>query len=249
MSGAQDNAVVQARSLRYSWGTSPALENVSFALAPGQITGFLGRNGAGKSTTLRILAGILVPDAGVALIDRQPAHHPRARAQVGFAPEEPALAAGLTVREQLSFAARLRGLERAKGAAQIEELLVSLDLTSVSERLCRALSRGTRQRVGVAMAMLGQPRVLLLDEPTAGLDPAQVARLHQLLVDQKASGTAIFLSSHVTSELESLVDEVVVVARGRTVHASSRTDFAAAVSAVAADGVAPQMPAAGRDAP
>jgi ABC-2 type transport system ATP-binding protein len=227
----------QATALRHAWGTEPALLDVTLALRPGCITGFLGRNGAGKSTTLKILAGAVVPDAGVAVVGGVPAHEGRARREVGWAPEEPPTAAGLTVREQLVFVARLRRLTNDV-PGHIARLLDSLDLTSVETRLCGALSRGTRQRVGLAMALLGNPRVLLLDEPTAGLDPAQIAQLRDLLLRRRDEGVAILLSSHVTAELEALVDDVVVVDRGRTVLHVPRSDLARAVAVLARSGEA-----------
>ncbi|MBM4279925.1 MAG: ABC transporter ATP-binding protein [Deltaproteobacteria bacterium] len=233
--------VAAARGLRHAWAGSSALVDVDVEVCAGRITGFLGRNGAGKSTTLRILAGVVVPDGGTVVVGGWSAHDPRARAQIGWAPEEPAVADGLTVREQLTFAARLRGLSRREVTAQLGSLLSSLDLTSVEARLCGALSRGTRRRVGLAMALLGQPRVLLLDEPTAGLDPAQVAALRALLLQKRQEGVAILLSSHVVAELEGLIDDVVVLARGRTVCAVDRAALSRAVAAVAADG-APNAP-------
>jgi ABC-2 type transport system ATP-binding protein len=223
--------IVVARGLRHAWGGAPALVDVNVTVSPGKITGFLGRNGAGKTTTMRILAGVLVADGGSALVDGVVAHDARARALVGWAPEEPAVAAGLTVREQLSFAARLRGVDDARAA--VAEALASVDLTSVETRLCGQLSKGTRQRVGLAMALLGRPRVLLLDEPTAGLDPAQVASLRTLLLRRRAEGAAILFSTHVTSEIDALADDVVVVAAGRTVHTGGRDTFADAFAAVA----------------
>jgi ABC-2 type transport system ATP-binding protein len=229
-------AVLTARALRHAWGAHPALVDVHLDLHAGRITGFLGRNGAGKSTTLRILAGVVVPAGGTVRVQGLAAHDARARRRVGWAPEEPAVSGGLTVREQLAFAARLRGLADAEARNEIAQVIDSLDLRSVESKLCMALSRGTRQRVGTAMAFLGRPAVLLLDEPTAGLDPAQVAGLRTSLVARRAEGAAILLSSHVTAELEGLVDDVVVLARGRTVHVSGRDRFAQAVAAVAADG-------------
>ncbi len=227
--------LVVARGLRKAWSGAPALVDVDLAVTPGRITGFLGRNGAGKTTTMRILAGVVVADGGLAVVDGKVAHDPRARALVGWAPEEPAVAAGLTVREQLTFAARLRGLD--DGRAAVQEALESLDLTSVETRICGVLSKGTRQRVGLAMAFLGRPRVLLLDEPTAGLDPAQTAALRDLLARRRAEGAAVLFSTHVTSEVESIADDVVVVASGRTVHTGGRETFATAFAAVAATSV------------
>jgi ABC-2 type transport system ATP-binding protein len=226
-----DAPIVVARALRHAWAGAAALDGVDLAVRPGRITGFLGRNGAGKTTTMRILAGALVADGGGAVVAGCAAHDARARAQVGWAPEEPAVAAGLTVREQLEFAARLRAVSDVRGG--VRDVIDSVGLTDCETKLCGLLSKGTRQRVGLAMALLGAPRVLLLDEPTAGLDPAQVASLRALLLRRRADGAAILFSTHVTAEVEALADDVVVVAAGRTVHAGGRETFAAAFAAVA----------------
>jgi ABC-2 type transport system ATP-binding protein len=225
--------VVHCRGVAHAWGASPSLVDVNLALVPGRITGFLGRNGAGKSTTMRVLAGVIEPDAGVVTVGGVAAHRPAARARVGFAPEEPALASGLTVVEQLRFAGRLRGLRGRPLEDGVAAVIDSLDLTDVKMRLCGALSKGTRQRVGTAMALLGAPAVLLLDEPGAGLDPTQASRLRALLLDRRAQGAAILLSSHVVAELEAVVDDVVVIAGGRTVFAGPRSALAEAVIAAA----------------
>jgi ABC-2 type transport system ATP-binding protein len=225
--------VVTCRGLAHAWGLTPALRGVDLTLRRGRITGFLGRNGAGKSTTMRVLAGALVPDAGVVLVDGVLAHAPAARARVGWAPEEPAVAAGLTVREQLQFAGRLRGLAGAALRTAVDSAVASLDLMDVETKLCGALSKGTRQRVGTAMALLGTPAVLLLDEPAAGLDPAQATRLRALLRQLRDGGCAILLSSHVTAELEAVADDVVAIAGGRTVFAGGRDALADAVRAAA----------------
>jgi ABC-2 type transport system ATP-binding protein len=227
------DVVVTCRGLAHAWGLTPALRGVDLTLRRGRITGFLGRNGAGKSTTMRVLAGALVPDAGVVLVDGVSARAPAARARVGWAPEEPAVAAGLTVLEQLQFAGRLRGLVGAALRAAVTSAIDSLDLTDVEMKLCGALSKGTRQRVGTAMALLGAPAVLLLDEPAAGLDPAQVARLRALLRQLRDGGCAILLSSHVTAELEAVADDVVAIAGGRTVFAGGRDALGDAVRAAA----------------
>jgi ABC-2 type transport system ATP-binding protein len=225
------DVVVEARGVGFAWGAVAALHDVSFRLRRGTITGFLGRNGAGKSTTMRLLAGLGRPDTGVVVVDGKAAHLAAARAVVGYCPEEAPVAAGLTVREQLRFAASLRQLPRA--AEEVRRVVELLDLSSVESRLCGALSKGTRQRVGVAMALLGEPTVLLLDEPTAGLDPSQVSSLRALLLRARDGGAAILLSSHVTAEIEALADDVVALANGRVVHRGPRASLPSAVAAIA----------------
>jgi ABC-2 type transport system ATP-binding protein len=231
------DVVVTARGLAFHHG----VRDVSLTLQRGRITGFLGRNGAGKSTTLKLLAGALVPVRGSVDVDVDgvavSAHHARARAVVGYAPEEAGVDPAATVREQLVFAATLRGLRGASAARAVGAVLAALDLHAVETKLCGLLSKGTRQRVGIAQALLGEPRVLLLDEPTAGLDPAQVASLRALLLTKKNAGAAILLSSHVTAEIAAIADDVVAIDDGAVAFAGSVADVDAAVAVVARAGV------------
>lgn len=231
------DVVVTARGLAFHHG----VRDVSLTLRRGRITGFLGRNGAGKSTTLKLLAGALLPVRGSVSVDVDgvgcvAAHDARARAVVGYAPEEAGVDAAAAVREQLLFAATLRGLRGASAARAVGAVLAALDLQSVEAKLCGLLSKGTRQRVGIAQALLGEPRVLLLDEPTAGLDPAQVASLRALLLTKKNAGVAILLSSHVTAEIAAIADDVVAIDDGAVAFDGSVADIDAAVAVVARAG-------------
>ncbi len=246
MSPDGSDAIVAARHLAHRYGGEVGVVDVDVTLFAGRITGFLGRNGAGKSTTMKILAGVLVPAGGTAtvVVDgvHRAAHTAAARRCVGWSPEEPAVHPALTVAEQLRFAARLRGSRSV--AVDVAEVVNDLDLASVETKLCGSLSKGTRQRVGVAMALLGRPRVLLLDEPTAGLDPAQVQALRALLLRRRGDGAAILLSSHVTAEIEAIADDVTAIQAGRTVHHGDQSTLAAAVALVSGsagviDGAAP----------
>jgi len=234
--------LLRAEQLAWRYGAGGSgVRDVSLTLQRGAITGFLGRNGAGKSTTMRLLAGVLVPQRGTVTLDGEPVTSARARARIGWAPEEPPTAAGLSVREHLAFARSL-----APGAGRgVDDVVAALDLSAVVDRLAGALSKGTRQRLGVAMALLGAPDVLLLDEPAAGLDPAQVLALRELLRAEKARGAAILLSSHVVAELGALVDHVVAIRDGVTVFAGpagqldEATAAALALPLSASSGAAP----------
>lgn len=221
------------RAEQLAWRHGPGgsgVHDVSLTLSPGRITGFLGRNGAGKSTTMRLLAGVLVPQGGRVALAGLPVTTSSARARIGWAPEEPPTAPGLTVREHLVTARAL-----APGAGRgVDDVIGALDLGAVIDRLAGALSKGTRQRLGVAMALVGAPDVLLLDEPAAGLDPAQVLALREVLRVEKARGAAILLSSHVVAELGALVDDVVAIRAGVTVFSGGVDALAEATAAALA---------------
>lgn len=221
------DVVVQASHVAFRWG----VVDVDLALRKGRITGFLGKNGAGKSTTMKLLAGVLVPSSGSVVVDGVAADSAVARAKIGWAPEEPAVHPALTVREQMKFAAQLRCVGAAR---DVDEALGALDLRSVEMKTCGTLSKGTRQRLGVAMALLGRPTVLLLDEPTSGLDPSQVVNLRALLLRRRDDGVAILLSSHVTAEIAAVADDVTAIRDGRTVHAGSKDTLDIAIAGAVA---------------
>ena len=215
-----------ANHVGFSFAGGVGVDDVSLTLVPGRITGFLGRNGAGKTTTMRLLAGVLVPQRGTILLDDRPASSALSRRQIGFAPEEPPLSPALTVLEHLRDAAALAGPGRS-----VDDVVTALDLGASVKRLAGVLSKGTRQRVGTAIALLGAPSIVLLDEPAAGLDPAQVEALRTVLRAVRDQGAAILLSSHVVSEIAALADDVTAIAAGRTVYAGAIEDLDAAVIA------------------
>ena len=215
--------MIEARQLAKRFGGRAAIEDVSLGVAPGEVVGFLGPNGAGKTTTLRILAGVFPPTSGQALIDghdvvRAPL---AARRRLGYAPERPALHLEMTVAGLLDFAAGMKdvGGRRARRAA-VEDALGRAALAEVAARRIGTLSKGARQRLGLALALVGDPPALLLDEPTAGLDPEQSADMRRLI---RALGTerAVLVSSHALAEVEALCDRVVILHRGRVLSAGT----------------------------
>jgi ABC-2 type transport system ATP-binding protein len=213
--------VIEARQLTKRFGGRTAIEEVSLQVARGEVVGFLGPNGAGKTTTLRILAGVFPPSAGAALIDgfdlaRAPL---AARRRLGYAPERPPLHLDMTVAGLLEFVAGLRDAGgRVARRAATDVALERTGLGTVRGRLVGTLSKGWRQRVGLALALVGDPPALLLDEPTAGLDPEQSAET-RTLIRTLADGRAILVSSHALAEVETLCDRVVILHRGRVLAA------------------------------
>ncbi len=210
--------LLRATGLQRSAGPRCAVRDVSLELRRGEVVGLLGPNGAGKSTTLRMLAGVLLPDAGrIEVLGR--ALDRNGRRHVGYLPEEPPLYPELTVDEQLRLAARLTGLPRRACAHHIQRAKQRCDLVGVDRRLVGRLSKGFRQRLGLAQALLADPAVLLLDEPTDGLDPAQLRQVRGL-IRGLGEDHAVLLSTHMLSEAEAVCDRVLILVDGRIVHAT-----------------------------
>jgi ABC-2 type transport system ATP-binding protein len=208
--------MIQAQELTKRFGHFTAIQDVSFQVARGEIVGFLGPNGAGKSTTMRILAGVFPPSSGRALVGGYDvvADPLRARQVVGYFPERVALYADLTVREYLHYVASMKGVAVRQQAGDVAQAMEACIITDMSHRLIGTLSKGYRQRVGIAQALIGQPQVLILDEPTAGLDPEQVSEMRKLIQGLRGRGTVI-LSTHILSEVEATCDRVIIINRGR----------------------------------
>ncbi len=212
--------LLSARDLHRSYPGQQALAGVSLSLQRGDILGLLGRNGAGKSTTLRLLAGVLRPDRGHVQLNGESLHMRHAtRARIGFLPERPPLYPELRVDEYLRFAARLRGVPRPRLRQAVDDIIERCGLGARRKRLCGQLSKGYRQRVGIAQAAVHDPDVLLLDEPGNGLDPVQNQDIRALL-KELATSRAIVLSSHVLPDIEALCNRVLLLRQGRVVFES-----------------------------
>jgi ABC-2 type transport system ATP-binding protein len=210
--------VIEVDGLTKDYGTVVAVRDVTFSVGRGEVVGFLGPNGAGKSTTLRILAGFLGATSGrvrIAGFDISESSL-EARASLGYMPEAAPLYPELRVREYLEFRARLKRVARGKRKSQVERALERARLTDVSETTIGHLSKGYKQRVGLADALVADPPLLILDEPTAGLDPNQVREVRALIAELAAEHT-VLLSTHILSEVEATCQRALVIDRGRLV--------------------------------
>lgn len=219
MTPAMDNEIlISAQDLSRSYGEQRAIDNISFNVHRGDILGFLGPNGAGKSTTMQIISGVLAAHHGtvtVAGYDIQSS--PReAKKHIGFLSEQPPLYNDLTVDEYLSYAAKLRGIksERLQQAMQVSKQRCGLE--DVGARLIQNLSKGYKQRVGIAQAIIHSPAVIILDEPTAGLDPLQIREIRNLM-HELASDHSVILSTHILSEVQTICNRVLIINQGHIV--------------------------------
>lgn len=248
--------MIQVEHLTKRYGQNLAVEDISFTVEDGGIYGLLGPNGAGKSTTMNILTGYLSASAGTVTIDGHDIVDDAAAAKacIGYLPEQPPLYGEMTVREYLLFVAELKGCRRkADRLAQVEQAEGRTGLQGVEQRLIRNLSKGYRQRVGIAAALLGSPKLIILDEPTVGLDPAQMIEIRSLIRDLGKTHTVI-LSSHILSEVQSVCDRVLIIAHGRLVAQGTPEELAEKLSArgqlaVTAQGAAQAVLAAARAVP
>ena len=197
-----------------------AVQDLNLELAPGQVLGLLGVNGAGKSTTLAMIAGALRPDSGAIRLNGEDflERPERARRLIGWLPERAPAWAELTVAEHLDAHGRLRGLRASELRAARAAIVERLDLQPLARRLAGTLSQGQRQRLGLACALLHRPALLVLDEPANALDPVQVGSLRKLIREQAAAGTAVILSTHVLVEVTAVCDRVAILHEGQLRH-------------------------------
>jgi ABC-2 type transport system ATP-binding protein len=220
-------ATIDVTGLRKRFGPTPALDGMTFSVRPGQVTGFVGPNGAGKSTTMRVILGLDAADEGTALIGGQPyrtLRHPLS--QVGALLDAAALQPSRSARNHLLWLAHSQGL----GRPRVDEVVAQAGLESAIRRRAGGFSLGMRQRLGIAAALLGDPPVLILDEPFNGMDPEGIVWMRGFLRGLAAEGRAVFVSSHLMSELQDTADHLVVVGRGRVIADAAVRDMIAAAS-------------------
>jgi ABC-2 type transport system ATP-binding protein len=210
--------VIEVQHLTKRYGPTTAVNDVSFRVEPGEILGFLGPNGAGKTTTMRVITGYMPPTEGTAIVaGYDVASHPiEAKRRTGYLPETPPLYPDMTVRDYLAFVAAIKGVPRRERKSRVQTVMGRTGIDDMANRHCGKLSKGYKQRVGLAQALLHNPEVLILDEPTAGLDVKHIIETRQLIKDLGGDHTVI-LSSHILSEVSQTCQRVVIINRGRVV--------------------------------
>ncbi len=224
--------MIEVSHLTKDYGSHHAVCDLSFRVEEGQIYGLLGPNGAGKSTIMNIITGYLAPTSGSVSVAGHPLPEEASQAKccVGYLPEQPPLYTDMTVQEYLEFVAQLKKVPRSERKNQVLRAQRRTGLEEVAPRLIRNLSKGYRQRVGIAQALLGSPKIVILDEPTVGLDPAQVIEIRRLIRELGRAHTVI-LSSHILSEVQAVCDQVLILSHGRLMAVGAPQELSAKLSA------------------
>lgn len=210
--------MIEVKNLVKKYGDHLAVDNISFTVEKGQILGFLGPNGAGKSTTMNMITGYISATEGTVKINGHDVYDEPEEAKrcIGYLPELPPVYPDMTVMEYLSFVADLKGVEKSRRAGMLADIVKKVHIEDVSGRLIKHLSKGYKQRVGLAQAIVGYPELLILDEPTVGLDPVQIIEIRDL-IKELAKEHTIILSSHILSEVSAVCDTVMIINKGRLV--------------------------------
>ena len=215
--------MIEVCGLTKQYGNHTAVDHLSFTMETGQIHGFLGPNGAGKSTTMNMLTGCLAPTEGDVWLDGvnifdEPE---RIKGKIGYLPEIPPVYPEMTPREYLQFVASMKGVDKAHLKAQVDYALEATHITDMQNRLIGSLSKGYRQRVGISQAILGNPEIIILDEPTVGLDPRQILQIRSLITELGKNHTVI-LSSHILSEIQAVCNHITIIAKGKLIACDTK---------------------------
>lgn len=218
--------MLEVTSLSRSYGSFRAVDDVSFTVNQGEIVGLLGHNGAGKTTIMRMLSGFLEPDSGlIRFVGQDPANDPESvQRMLGYLPENPPVYAEMSVVDYLDYAAEMKGIASSGKGSEVRRVVSQTDIGSKLFDPISTLSRGYKQRVGVAQAILGKPRLLIFDEPTNGLDPRQTEQMRQLMVALAQSATVI-LSTHIMQEVDAVCDRVLILRNGRLITDAKLADL------------------------
>jgi ABC-2 type transport system ATP-binding protein len=220
--------MIEATGLTRYYGEFPALQDASFTIADREIVGLLGLNGAGKSTAMRILAGLLLPSAGTVTVGGidAVADPDGLRRKIGFLPEDPPLYREMRVRELLQWCGEIKGRSKAEVKKALPEVLATCDIEHVADRVIAELSHGYKKRVGIAQAIIHRPEVVILDEPISGLDPQQIVEMRKVVRSLKDFAT-VLISSHILSEIEQTCDRILVIHQGKLVAEGSEEELGA----------------------
>jgi ABC-2 type transport system ATP-binding protein len=232
------DATISIRGLTKRYGTTRAVEDLTFSVTAGRVTGFVGPNGAGKSTTMRLILGLAAPDAGTALVNGEPyVNQPLPLREVGALLDATAIHPGRRARDHLLWLAQSNDIPRSR----VGEVLDMVGLSAVAARRTGGFSLGMAQRLGLAAALLGDPPILMLDEPVNGLDPEGIVWIRGLLRSLAAEGRTIFVSSHLMTELQGTADHLVVIGRGRLIADASVDDLLSSASSPTVDVRTPDL--------
>lgn len=207
--------MIELKNVTKKYGNFKAVDNISFKIEKGEVVGFLGQNGAGKTTTMKMITGLIEPTDGEIFIDDEKISR-KSRKHIGYMPENTPLYQELTVKEFIDYMAELKGLKRQERKQQVQKLITDLGLTDVENKLIRNISRGYKQRVSLSGALIGNPDILILDEPTVGLDPKQVIEIRNLIKSLRKNHT-VFISSHILSEISQMCQKVIIINKGKIV--------------------------------
>ena len=207
--------MIEHKNVTKKYGDFTAVNDVSFKIEKGEIVGFLGQNGAGKTTTMKMITGLAEPTEGEIFIDGEKITR-NSRKKIGYMPENTPLYQDLTVKEFINYMAELKCLKKQERKEQVEKLINDLSLADVQNKLIRNISRGYKQRVSMAGALVGNPEILILDEPTVGLDPKQIIEIRNLIKSLRKNHT-VFLSSHILSEISQMCQKVIILNKGKIV--------------------------------
>ena len=207
--------MIELKNVTKKYGNFKAVDNISFKIEKGEVVGFLGQNGAGKTTTMKMITGLIEPTNGEIFIEGEKISR-KSRKCIGYMPENTPLYQELTVKEFIDYMAELKGLKRQERKQQVQKLITDLGLADVENKLIRNISRGYKQRVSLSGALIGNPDILILDEPTVGLDPKQVIEIRNLIKSLRKNHT-VFISSHILSEISQMCQKVIIINKGKIV--------------------------------
>lgn len=207
--------MIELKNITKQFGNFKALDNISFKIEKGEIVGFLGQNGAGKTTTMKIITGLSEPTEGEVFLNNEKIGK-KNKTRIGYMPENTPLYSSLTVREFIDFMGEIKGIKKSERKNDVKELIEKLNLKDVENKIIKNISRGYKQRTSLAGALIGNPEILILDEPTVGLDPKQVVEIRNLIKSLQGKCT-ILLSSHILSEISQMCDRVIIIDKGKII--------------------------------